>query len=303
MKQFIFSILTVLTFVNVKAQLPNSDVWLFSYSAKGGNYSFTNGKNVSNRPGYDNQPFFSNDGTKMLYTTELKGGNTTFAEFDVKTGKQFLVQTGNILNISSYSPEFTYGTNFVNAVVVEKDSTQRLWKFYMGIYDTVNLMTDIYIPSVKNVAYSRWYNDSIVFLCILPEPMNLFVANVKTGVVSKCAMNVNRSMCVLHQKNRDLFLYSQMKADSSYAIQALSNTGTHISDFEPIPFLKGSQDFTVDKSGNVFMASGTKLYCWTTGKSKEWKEVGDFASSGLHKITRLMMSPDGKHIALVENTN
>jgi len=65
--------------------------------------------------------------------------------------------------------------------------------------------------------------------------------------------------------------------------------------------IEGSLDFSIDKLGHIFMASGTKLFIWTIGKSKEWTEVGNFASEGLHKITRISISPDGKHIAIVDN--
>lgn len=300
MRRFLFSISLIFLFTAISAQLPNSDVWLFSYSAKGGNYFFTNGKNVSNKPGYDNQPFFSNDGLWMLYTSEKDSGQTDIVYYFIEQNKNIPVSS---TRESEYSPEFIPGSRFISDVVVEKDSAQRLWKFDLSYNDkSIYPGWTLVLPEVKDVAYSRWYSDSIVFLCILPEPMNLFVANTKTGKIVKCAMNVNRSMCIYHEKKQDIFLYSQMKADSSYAIQALSSTGAHLSSFKSIPFLKGSQDFTVDKLGNIFMASGTKLFVWTIGKSKDWKEVGDFATSGLTKITRLMVSPDGKHIALVDNT-
>ncbi|MCX6312887.1 MAG: hypothetical protein NT084_14785 [Bacteroidetes bacterium] len=298
MKQFLISSIALLFFTNANAQLPNSDVWLFSYSVKSGNYSFADGKNISNKTGYDNQPFFSKDGMQLLFTSEQDSGQTDIFQYDLKNGKSHrIIHT----SVSEYSPEYFSGNRFISDVVVEKDSTQRLWQ-YDSMDDYDHFETKILLPNVKNVAYSRWFNDSIVFLCILPEPMNLFVANINTQVISKCAMHVDRSMAIYHQKNRDLFLYSQMKADSSYVIQALSNTGAPVSEFGSIPFVKGSMDFSIDKKGNIFMASGTKLFIWTVGKSKEWKEIEDFASQGLHKITRLTISPDGKHIALVDNT-
>lgn len=300
MRHLLLAIIAVLIFTKANAQLPESDVWVFSYSVKGGNYSFINGRNASNHVGYDNQPFFSKNSADVFFTSERDSGQT-----DIYCYSHIGVYTRPVIQtrVSEYSPEIIPGSNFISDVVVEKDSTQRLWKYDLSHRDQVYPGCELLLPEVKNVAYSRWFNDSIVFLCILPEPMNLFVANVNTGKTQICAMNVNRSMCVYHEKKRDLFLYSQMKADSSYAIQALSSTGSHISDFENIPFLKGSQDFTVDNTGNIFMASGTKLFVWTIGKSKEWKEIADFASQGLHKITRLAVSPDGKHFAFVDNTN
>ena len=48
----------------------------------------------------------------------------------------------------------------------------------------------------------------------------------------------------------------------------------------------------------MLMASGTKIWAWRDGAAG-WTEVGDFASAGLTKITRLAASPDGKWLALV----
>jgi hypothetical protein len=50
------------------------------------------------------------------------------------------------------------------------------------------------------------------------------------------------------------------------------------------------------------MADGAKLSSRifvTVGKDAPWKEMFDLSSSGVKKITRLNVSPDGKKIAIV----
>ncbi|CAN5330448.1 hypothetical protein BH09BAC5_BH09BAC5_24170 [soil metagenome] len=297
-KSFLPFLLCLFFSIHLAAQLPESEVWLFSFTEQSGNYTFTDGKNISNHKGYDNQPFFSNDGLWMLFTSEQDSGQTDIFQYNIKLG-----QSNKFTNSSEseYSPEYFSTDNSFSDVVVEKDSTQRLWK-YSYHPDYAYPQSTILFPDVKNVAYSRWFNDSIVFLCLLPEPMHLVVANVNTQKVSKCAKDVNRSMAVYHRNNNNnLFLYSQMQVDSTWEIAALSSFGNPDLDFMPVPFLEGSQDFAVDNNDNLFMASGTKLYFWKIGKSKTWKPIADFKENGLTNISRIAISPDGKHIALTDN--
>ena len=299
MKKYLFLIYSFVTIAQLKAQLPNSDVWLFSYSNKLEKYTFSNGTNISSHQGYDNQPSFSKDGNLLLYTSERDSSQTDIFCYSINKGtKTSKFQT----KVSEYSPEFfTSLNNYFSAVVVEEDSSQRLWIYDLSCNDANCKKSELAFPAVKNVAYSRWLNDSIVFLSLLPEPMTLYIANRKTKVIEKCASNINRSMAIYHQKNNTAFLYTQLQSDSTFAIQALNTSGTQVPNFKPIKMIEGSLDFSIDKLGHIFMASGAKLFIWTIGKSKEWTEVGNFASEGLHKITRISISPDGKHIAIVDN--
>ncbi|HEV7231166.1 MAG TPA: hypothetical protein VGO45_07555, partial [Bacteroidia bacterium] len=51
------------------AQLPDSDIWLFDLNQHDDTFSFSNPVNITNRPGYDNQPVFSSDGKRIYYAS------------------------------------------------------------------------------------------------------------------------------------------------------------------------------------------------------------------------------------------
>src|SRR6478672_8839543 len=54
----------------LSAQVPDTDLWLFDITqSKTGQYSITNGRNITNRKGYDNQPFFNKAGDKLFYVS------------------------------------------------------------------------------------------------------------------------------------------------------------------------------------------------------------------------------------------
>jgi hypothetical protein len=234
----------------------------------------------------------------MLWTSERDSAQTDIFSYNLSERVSLrLTQT----KVSEYSPEFIPNSHYFSAVVVEPDSAQRLWKYDLHRYDTISKPSELLFPGIKNVAYSRWYSEDLVMLCLLPLPMKLTYANPKIGEARSYAENAGRSMQVYKRKKSKLFLYTQENPDSSYTIRSMVGIGNDKSVISPVPCLKGSQDFVVDRCGHILMARDAKLYSWTIGKSTAWEEIADLGKSGLHKITRMAISPDGKNIAFVDN--
>lgn len=298
MKHFILLLFSISIFIPLHAQLPNSEIWLFPYSAKSAKVNLNDGKNITNNPGYDNQPFFSADSKSMLWTSERDSAQTDIFSYDLSERVSLrLTQT----KVSEYSPEFIPNAHYFSAVVVEPDSAQRLWKYDLRRYDTTSKPSELLFPGIQGVAYSRWYSENLVVLCLLPLPMKLTYVDPKIGEARNYAENAGRSMQVYKRKKFKWLLYTQENADSSYTIKSMVGIGNKAPDFSPVPCLQGSQDFVVDNCGHIIMARGAKLYSWTIGKSTTWEEIADLEKSGLHKITRMAISPDGKNIAFVDN--
>ena len=47
------------------------------------------------------------------------------------------------------------------------------------------------------------------------------------------------------------------------------------------------------------MGDGSRLFSWSEGS--DWTEIADFSDLGVEGITRLAVSPDGAHVAIVAN--
>src|SRR5206468_3714365 len=77
--------------------------------------------NITNRPGYDNQPSF--DGPAILYTS-IRNGQADIYRFE--DGIHAPVTS---TPESEYSAALTPDGNAITVVRVERDSTQRLWRF------------------------------------------------------------------------------------------------------------------------------------------------------------------------------
>lgn len=289
---------TVFTAGTVTAQLPgNTDIWVFdmTYNSISKTYTAGTGSNISNNPGYDNQPMFSPGGDYVLFSSDRGKGQTDIYRYDFYSRK---TEPFKETAVSEFSPTFVPGSKYVSAVVVEADSSQHLWRYNKSSKDGKRL-----IEKVDKIGYHTWLDDRTVFLFILGDPFTLLMADIKTGQTKRVAGKIGRSMMPYRDEKRKMLLFTQ-EADTTgnFVIRATNTSGVVDKEFKPIPLLEGSQDFTVDNFGNLLMAKGSKLYAWRIGESKEWREVADFSHAGIKNITRISISKTGNRIAVVENT-
>ena len=268
---------------------------MFDFSISAGKYFFHEGGNISNHPGYDNQPFFSENGSYLLWTAQRDSNETDIFRYQPSSRTTLrLTQTA----ISEYSPTYMPGNKYISTVVVEKDSAQRLWR-----YNKVSGKGKVLFPKIYGVGYHCWFDEHTLFLFEITEPSTLVRVDAKTGVNKTIVSNVGRCMQTYKAPTRKLLLYTSAPDTGGYVtIMALDGTGIKAADFKPIKGVKDSQDFVVDRLGNIFMAHGSILYSRKIETDSEWEVVNDFASQGLHNITRMALSPDGHHFAFVDNT-
>jgi dipeptidyl aminopeptidase/acylaminoacyl peptidase len=270
---------------NLLAQLPNTDIWLLDIKSDNDSIYLANPKNATNRVGYDNQPAFSSDGKYFLYTSIQDEKQSDIYQYDLKTNQSTqLTKTAT----SEYSPQFSPDGQNISVVMVEPDSTQRLWQF-----PKTGGPAQLLMDKVDSVGYYCWIDNFSVSVFLLDNPNKLYRCDVGT---QKCILvddSIERSLhSVSFGKIKKLF-YS--KGENIYSNNSKSNI------IETSKIGTG-EDFCFYRSNQLFMADGAKLYSRifvTVGKDAPWKEMFDLSSSGVKKITRLTVSPDGKKIAIV----
>ena len=82
MKKLILLLLITLIY----SQTP-TEVYLFELSKVNGQYSLTNPVNISNNPGYDNQPSFMKNGRQVLFAS-TRNQQTDIVSYNIRTKKK-----------------------------------------------------------------------------------------------------------------------------------------------------------------------------------------------------------------------
>src|SRR4051812_34478437 len=108
----------------ITAQVPDTDLWLFDIKrSKTGEYTIAQGKNITNRKGYDNQPFFNKHGDKLFYVGVGEDKQADIFSYKIGSKKSERVTA---TSVSEYSPRLSDDEKSFYCVMVEQDSAQRV---------------------------------------------------------------------------------------------------------------------------------------------------------------------------------
>jgi Tol biopolymer transport system component len=260
------------------------DIWIAELTAGEGDViALGEPRNLTDRPGYDNQPHFLPDGD-LLFTRQ-EGERTDIWRW--RAADDRLEPVTRTDPESEYSPTPLPTGDGFSAVRVEADSTQRLWRFALdGSGATVLL------PDVAPVGYHAWVSPDTVALFVLGEPATLQVAAVSGGAVEQKASDIGRSL--QRVPGRHAFSYVQNEADGT-RIRILDLAGDVT---EEVATGIAGGDFHAWTPDRVLLqANGGRLLRWHPSMG-HWMPVADLSERGL-TLSRLAVSPDGRWLAFV----
>jgi len=267
------------------AQSPDTDIFVGEVSGSGANVSFAGWKNVTQRPGYDNQPSFTPDGTTILYTVQ-SDGQTDIYRYDLATGSNEPVTS---TAESEYSAAVMPGGERFSVIRVEADSTQRLWSFRMDGSAPALVLDD-----VAPVGYHAWLDERTLGLFVLGRPPTLQIADSRTGEAQIRAHDIGRSLHRVPGRQAVSFLHRDGGVSSIRSLDPHTGAARDLA-----PPLEGSQDYAWTPDGVLVMGSESAIYIFDPLTDSRWRKVADLADVGIEGITRLAVSPDGRHIAVV----
>jgi dipeptidyl aminopeptidase/acylaminoacyl peptidase len=262
----------------------STDIYLASLSMQNGRPVVGTPVNLTNRPGYDNQPSFTPDGKSILYTSTREDAQSDIYRIDVATKTISRVTS---TPESEYSATVMPGGKRFSVIRVEHDSTQRLWSFALDGSDP-----RIVLQNLKPVGYHAWIDADNLALFVLGNPNALVHADVRTQKFDTLARRIGRSLSSLPGGG---FSFVR-QVDSTSTLMSATWPGFATQDLVELP--RGSQDIAWVSPSVVLTGSGSRLFAWTKGTGG-WEPVGDFAAAGLTAISRLAVSPDGRWLAIV----
>ncbi|MBC8155315.1 MAG: PD40 domain-containing protein, partial [Bacteroidetes bacterium] len=200
-------VLMAITATGVRGQTPaDADIYLVDFSWR---QPVMVGKpvNITQRKGYDNQPSFTPDGKSLLFTSIREDGQADSYRYNLRqrTTTQ-LTRTPE----SEYSPVVTPDRTHFSVIRVEKDQTQRLWKFPLSSGKGEPMLV---LEKVKPVGYHCWLSADSLALFVLGTPNTLQLVRVSTGDTVRVEESIGRSLHRIPGKNAVSFVHKRTPTD------------------------------------------------------------------------------------------
>ena len=244
--------------------------------------------NLTQRPGYDNQPHFLPDGSGLWYTAvDEFDGQADIWRYDLDGGMVTRVTQSN--PESEYSATPLLDGSGISAIRVEADSTQRLWRF-----DSDGSNASVVLPEVAPVGYHAWADENTVIMFVLGDPPTLRRGDTRSGQAAVLAEDIGRSIQRIPDSND--VSYVQRHGDGSSTVMRLPGDGSAATSV--VEGVAGGDFHAWAPNGTLLMAHEAVIYALPVGSDESWEVVADFSS--LHiTISRLAVSADGSQITLV----
>jgi hypothetical protein len=276
---------------------PSTDIWLARLTDEGIEQPI----NITNRPGYDNQPSFTPDGKGILFTRST-GQHTDIFLYDFTSRNTAATQVTDTQE-SEYSATVTPDGLGISVIRVEpgpatfpgQQGIQRLWRFTRDGKNPTLILKD-----VQPVGYHAWgpldsaqgNAGGLLALYVLGKPNTLQVADSRTGRSRIVARNIGRSIHRIPGRDTISVLHIEGTVRTIKELDLSTRT------LKPIVRAIDSADgdYAWTPNGAILMSNGKELMKWKGG---EWAKFADLAALGLTGASRLAVSPDGTWLALV----
>ena len=278
---------------------PATEVYLASLKVGKDSVTLTAPVNISNNPGYDNQPSFTPDGSAVLFTS-VRGERKPDPANSASIGSEIYrydvaakqaVQLTNTPE-SEYSPTVTPDGKHFSVIRVEPDGTQRLWQFTIDGKNPALVLND-----VKPVGYHAWADANTLGLFVLGEPATFQVADARTGKAEVVAKNIGRS--IQRTPGGGISYVQRDTKDGATTMTIMEwRPDTRTLALVALPGGVSQADLAWTPDGLLLMANGGKLYGWRQGQPA-MTVVADLDAAGLRGVSRMAVSPRGDRIALV----
>ena len=238
--------------------------------------------NCSNNSGYDNQPsFWSEDA--LLYAATRNGQTDVVLHLLTSGEKNWRSATGQG---SEYSPLRIPMTEEFSAIRLDTTGLQRLYR-----YDS-NGESQLLHPNLK-IGYQLWV-DATTLLCtvLVDDRMDLYLIAVERGTAKLMQSNVGRSLHKVPNSEQLSFIH---RKEGKAIVTTLDQKTKAQEAVFTLP--EGVQDHAWLADGTLVYGQGSALY--TLGSDQAPRLLHQFKEEEIKGISRIAVSPQGKHLALV----
>lgn len=277
----ILPLYAVITIWGAQAQA-DTEVYLSMLTILEDGLILGNPENISENPGYDNQPAFD-PVTGILYYARSRDGQTDIAWMDLESGHSGWYS--DTPGRSEYSPLRVPGTESISAIGLDTTGVQLLYS-YSGNH------SEILIPDLK-VGYHLWVDADVLVCTVLIEDRMDLVMIQPEGVQIRLENNVGRSLHKIPGRNQVSYT---KPVDSGFKIYLLDLETLKSSELTSLP--EGVQDVCWLPDGSLLCGGNGVLQRYFLNTDKNWQVAYRFKSD-FGTISRLALNQSGTLLALV----
>lgn len=262
-----------------------TEVYLFDLELNNGNPVLSNPKNISNNPGYDNQPSFWDDDSVLFAST--RENQTDILQFNVNEGSMSSWLTYTTAG-SEYSPLRIPGKNAVSAIRLDVDGLQRLYEYDIETRGSEAL-------SDLKIGYHVWLdNHTLVATVLVENRMDLVLIDLENGTSTKIQQNVGRS---LHRiPGTDLVSYIS-KNNENWEIQSIDLESGAIN--HEAPTYKNQEDICWLDKNTIITGHQKSLLTFDAQNGGDWKQLVTFNQDQINNISRIAVNSSRTRLAFV----
>ena len=261
-----------------------SEIWLFDLNEKRGKLTASRPVNITNHPGYDNQPSFHPQKPIVYYASFNEQGRADIKSYNYKTKATTQITE---TNEREYSPKVTPDQAFISCIVQRDNGAQDLGKYPVDGGEAAVIVDHL------TVGYHVWADNSHLALFVLGQPQTLHFLRLPTKEDTVVASQIGRSLHRVPSERAISFVHKE--SEQQWRIKKFDTESLKITTIADA--LPGREDITWTPNGVLLSSDGTKLFVLD---GKTWKPLEVSSESvALRGITRLAVSADGKKLAVV----
>jgi len=284
-------LLVTLFFSNcISIAQPNTEIYLMDISFSETEFTISNFRNISNNEGYDSQPSFADNNT-LLYSRTHQG-QTDIARYVISENNYYWINhstTGG-----EYSPQSFPKSKNVAAVRLDTTGLQRLY-----LYDFKTMESTLLIEDLQVAYYSFFDKKTILSSVLSGNNLDLVISNLSKKTNDTLIENVGRSIHKVPNSKEEMS-YTSVNEDGNMDIFQLDMKSLESFFVAELP--TGIQDHIWLDDSKLLIGSRNKLFMLDLFGNGDWKLVTDLSEFNIKNITRLALSPNGKTLAIVAET-
>ena len=266
-----------------------SEIYLFNLAFNNNQPVLSNPVNITNRKGYDNQPFFHPKKPLIYFSSFNDSGRSDIKYYHIKKAR-----TTNLTftNEREYSPTLTPYGKFISCIIQRDDGSQDL-----GKYPLKGGEPRILINTLK-VGYHVWVDDHSLLLFVLGDSNKntLHLYNLLTKEDNIIADNPGRSLHRIPGTNAISFVHKISKEE--WLIKRYNRETKEISTITPA--LPGREDIAWLTNEILLSSDGSRLFYFDTRTNTGWQLVPTVNSNlPIKGISRLAVNSKNTKLAVV----